>query len=96
MQQAANILTVTLDSPPTGFFGEISGDFPAVVDAVHVRLDQIGALLFLVKNSDALPLHVQNAIGAIETMVDDAAALLTVTGAGLGVHTMDMNGRVAL
>lgn len=78
MPQAEEVLTVSFETPATGIFREVSSHRAGIVDNVHVRLDQIADLLFLLKNSSDLPVPVANAIGAIEMMVGDTAAMLAV------------------
>ena len=80
MPRADTVLTIPLETKPTGIFAELSPVGSSIVENVHIRLDQIGALLFVVKNSEALDLVTQEAIGAIETMVGDCAAMLDVCG----------------
>lgn len=81
MPQADQVLTVSFETPATGIFREISSERHDIVESVHIRLDQVVELLFLLKNSDQVPLHVQNALGAVEAMIEDTAAMLAVVAA---------------
>ncbi|WP_370180219.1 hypothetical protein [Alteriqipengyuania sp.] len=52
-----------------------------MVDGVRTRLDQIGALLWMMRNMDDLAPGIALALGGIETAVEDAGALLSVHSA---------------
>lgn len=80
MPKAAEALTIPFTERPTGIFSEVSGGRRRIdlVAAVHSRLDNIAALLFVVSCSDDLDPIVKNAITAIETALVDATALLSV------------------
>lgn len=80
MPQAAGCITVGFDTPATGIFAYMSRSrgTPDLIDEAHCRLDQIAALLNLLKNGQDLNVVEANAFAALETMVEDAAALLSV------------------
>ena len=83
MPQADRVITLQLAAGPTGFLADLSHRAEqGIVEATLIRLHQASAMLTLVKNDDVhVPLIVQNALGGIETMIDDAHALLsTVEG----------------
>lgn len=80
MPQAAECITVGFDTPATGIFAYMSRSrAPAdLVEEAHIRLDQIVGLLNLLKNGQDLTVAEANAFGALETMIEDTAALLSV------------------
>lgn len=80
MPQADYIVTVPFSEPPTGIFAEVSGSVKWTIDAVHNRLDQISAMVWLMKHSEELPPVMCDALAGIETMVGDAAAMLSICG----------------
>jgi len=85
MPQADYVLTVQLADAPTGIFHDVSRARRQAdtVDSVRSRLDEIGAALFLMKSSEDVSQPVALALGAIEMMVNDTAALLSVRAGGV-------------
>lgn len=80
MPQAVETITVHLAEPPVGIFREALAHRDIdIVGEVLTRLDYISGLLTMMKYSDSeMHPYVANAIGGIETLVDDTRGLLTV------------------
>lgn len=83
MPQAIESITVHLSEPPVGIFRDALAHRDIdIVGQVMTRLEQIGALIFVMKTSEEFQPVVQSALGALEALVDDTKGLLTVVPAG--------------
>lgn len=78
MPQADYVLTVPLETKPTGFLADLSPVRGTIVENVQIRLAQLSSVLFLLKNSEFVDREAANAIGAIETSLNDCLDLLSV------------------
>ncbi len=79
MPQTIETITVHLAEPPVGIFRDALEQREIdIVGQVLTRLQQISALLTIMKYSEDLHPFVANAVGGVETLVDDTRALLTV------------------
>lgn len=79
MPQAIETFTVHLTEAPRGILGDLSqGRYIDIIGQVQTRLDYISGLLNVLKQCGEIEPPLQSTFGAIETLVDDTLAMLTV------------------